>query len=694
MQPPNPTDHPGVSDQPYLQGGGEMGALMRAHDWSRSSLGPPEAWPQSLRTMVRLILNTGHPMYIWWGADGACLYNDAYRASIGPERHPGSLGRPAREVWEEIWPIIGPQIEQVREGRGPTWNVDHLVPITRHGRREDVYWTYSYSPIDDAAAPNGIGGVLVVCSETTRQVQSALQLAAERDELGRLFEQSPAFMAWLSGPQHRFEIANPAYLTLVGNRHVLGRTVAEALPETLEQGYIALLDEVFASGEPYRATGARVMLQADDHFVERHVDFVYQPIRGADGLVRGVLVIGYDVSERVAAESSLRTSEAKHRELSAHLATSNRMKDEFLATLAHELRNPLAPMLNALAIQRRVPDRPDVVAGAREIMERQIEQMVRLVDDLLDMSRLSRGIVELRRAPIALADALAAAVETSRPLLERHGHSFEYVFPDTPVLVDADSTRIVQVFANLLNNAAKFTPRGGHVRLSLACEGEDAVVRVRDSGIGLPSDMLQRVFEMFTQVDRSHAHVGGGLGIGLTIVRQLVEGHGGRIEARSEGPGRGAEFVVRLPLPTQPHAGEPAEHAPTCAAPASGLRIVIADDNVDAALSLALLLGHAGHAVHCVHDGAEALAAAKSVRPQAMVLDIAMPGLDGHALGRAIRAEPWGRDVLLIAASGWGQQDDVARSLEAGFDHHLVKPVDVEVLEALLQPLTVASAAQ
>jgi PAS domain-containing protein len=234
----------------FLLGGGEMGALMRAHDWSLSSLGSPGGWPQPLRTVVRLMLNTGHPMYVWWGPELACLYNDAYRESIGPERHPGSLGRPAREVWNEIWDIIGPQIDQVMSGRGATWHVDRLVPITRHGRLDEVYWTYSYSPIDDETAPRGIGGVLVVCSETTRQVLAARQLAAERDRLTQLFEQAPTFMALLHGPSHSIELANPGYMQLVGrHRPIIGKTVAEALPEAVAQGHVDLLDRVFESGQ-------------------------------------------------------------------------------------------------------------------------------------------------------------------------------------------------------------------------------------------------------------------------------------------------------------------------------------------------------------------------------------------------------------------------------------------------------------
>jgi signal transduction histidine kinase/ActR/RegA family two-component response regulator len=292
----------------FLQGGGAMGALMRSHDWAATPLGPPEAWPQALRTAIRLILNTGHPMYVWWGPELICFYNDAYSQSIGPERHPTSLGQPGRAVWSEIWNIIGPQIDQVMSGGGATWQENALIPITRNGLREDVYWTYSFGPIDDEDAPNGIGGVLVVCTETTEQVLAAQRADQERERFAELFEQAPTFMARLTGPDHRFELVNPSYMELIGDLDVVGRTVLEALPEVAAQGFIELLDDVYRTGEPYTGAGFPFMSTARPNGLSdvRYLDFVYQPMRDATGAVSGIFVVGVDVTDRTHAEMQLR----------------------------------------------------------------------------------------------------------------------------------------------------------------------------------------------------------------------------------------------------------------------------------------------------------------------------------------------------------------------------------------------------
>ncbi len=324
------------------------------------------------------------------------------------------------------------------------------------------------------------------------------------------------------------------------------------------------------------------------------------------------------------------------------------------------------------------------------MMERQVEQMVRLVDDLMDLSRISRGKIDLRKERVRLAAVVESAVETSRPLVEQMGHGLTVALPEQPITLDADPTRLAQVFLNLLTNAAKYTDRGGRIRLTAERQGSDVVVAVADTGVGIPADQLPRIFQMFAQVDRSLEKAQGGLGIGLCLVKRLVEMHGGSIEARSGGPGRGSEFVVRLPVVVEasvpPPAGrdEPAD-------PKSSLRILIVDDNTDGADSLAMMLKVMGNDTRTAYDGQEGVERADEFRPDVVLLDIGLPKLNGYEACRHIRGQPWGTGVVLIAMTGWGQDEDRRRSHEAGFDHHLVKPVDPAALMKLLAGLSAAA---
>lgn len=292
----------------FLAGGGEMGQLIRDHDWASTPVGPPDTWSQSLRTTVRLMLNTNHPIFIFWGQRLTCFYNDAYRATLGPERHPQSLGADGHDVWAEIWHIISPEIDQVMTGRGATWNEQKLIPITRHGRVDDIYWTYSYSPIDDELAPGGIGGVLVICSDVTAQHNATEALRQERERLMQLFKQAPGFITVLSGPTHVFDIANDAYLQLIGRRDVVGLTVREALPRLQGQGFFELLDQVYNTGQAFIGDNVPVSIQTtpDSPAETRYLNFIYQPIRDQQGLVTGIFVEGYDNTASKLAEIKLR----------------------------------------------------------------------------------------------------------------------------------------------------------------------------------------------------------------------------------------------------------------------------------------------------------------------------------------------------------------------------------------------------
>jgi signal transduction histidine kinase/ActR/RegA family two-component response regulator len=386
----------------------------------------------------------------------------------------------------------------------------------------------------------------------------------------------------------------------------------------------------------------------------------------------------------------LRTHMVERERAAEALKEADRRKDEFLAILAHELRNPLAPIRNALNVMRLAGPDYAAAAGMADMLERQVEHMVRLVDDLFEVSRITRGRIELSMEPTELAAVIRQAVETSHPQIDALGQVLEFDVDAEPLWVAADPIRLTQVFANILNNASKFSKDGGVIRLTARRRGDTAEVSVRDFGAGISKEMLSRVFDMFAQGARNGPRSLGGLGIGLTLAKSLVDSHGGWIEARSDGLDRGSEFLVVLPLMMTPAA--PAEAAPSRArAVASGnpKRILVVDDNHDSADSSAILLKMLGADVHLTYDGPSALEAIDSYRPDVVLLDIGLPGMNGHEVARRIRQRPELDQVTLIAITGWGQAEDRARSRAAGFQHHMVKPVDPAELQALLATIEV-----
>jgi signal transduction histidine kinase/ActR/RegA family two-component response regulator len=411
-------------------------------------------------------------------------------------------------------------------------------------------------------------------------------------------------------------------------------------------------------------------------------------MRSPDALAREIAALqqqGWalqaELRERVGLEVAL--GEAQRAVLETHSR-----RDRFLATLAHELRNPLAPMQNAVQILRATAP-----AGADlpiEVIDRQVRQMTRLIDDLLDLSRVTTGRIDLHLERVGIRDILQAALEMSRPVIDRAGLELVIAMPPAGLDVEGDLTRLAQVLANVLDNAAKFTDRGGRITLRTERVGNEAVISVNDTGVGIRPDMLDRMFEMFTHGQDGRGRVPGGLGIGLTVARQLVELHGGRISATSGGLGAGSTFRIALPLAPKtavrpdPDGGSPRQDSP------SGLRVLVVDDNIDSASTMAMFLEICGHTVRMANDGVEAVAAAGEFRPNAVLMDIGLPGMDGREAGRAIRAEAWGGDIVLIALSGWGQDSDKQRSRDAGFDHHLVKPVDHAVLSKILAQTAVS----
>jgi signal transduction histidine kinase/DNA-binding response OmpR family regulator len=417
-------------------------------------------------------------------------------------------------------------------------------------------------------------------------------------------------------------------------------------------------------------------------------DTVAFPLRAQQATL-AVFALSRDASGRRFSEADLALAEAvaaraaialENARLYKDLEQADRQKNEFLSMLAHELRNPLAPIRTAVDVLRlRVADQPEV-GWARDIIDRQLTHLVRLVDDLLDVSRITGGKIRLNIERCEVSSIVAAAVETSRPLIEAAEHEFSVCLPDEPMWLDCDRVRLAQVLANLLNNAAKYTHRGGKIELALRREGDEAVFRVVDNGIGVSREMLTKVFDLFTQVDRSLDRSQGGLGVGLTLVRKLVELHGGRVEAASDGAGRGSEFIVRLPVgagvspPVSPPLPRADRRSP------GRVSVLVVDDNADAANSLALLLQYKGHDVRTAHDGESALELAAIFRPQVVLLDLGLPELDGYEVARRMRAARETRAAQLIAISGYGQEEHRRRCFDAGFDRHFVKPIDVETL--------------
>ncbi len=406
-------------------------------------------------------------------------------------------------------------------------------------------------------------------------------------------------------------------------------------------------------------------------------------------VTRGHEALEREVRERQHVEEALRRAnqelEDRVRDRTAALEVANRRKDEFLAALAHELRNPLAPIRAAAEFMRLRGTAEPAIEHARAVIDRQVSHMTRLIDDLLDVSRITRDQLVLRTARIALADVVASAVETSRPIVEQRGHELTVSLPETMVCLEVDPARMAQVLSNLLTNAAKYTPPGGQIVLDARTEAEQLVVTVSDSGIGIPADMLPRVFEMFMQVDKALGRATDGLGIGLTLARRIVEMHGGTIEASSPGPGAGSSFTIRLPVLDPPMRSlDPDDDLDIRPLP-HALRVLIVDDNRDAAEMLAALLGAWGQQTHLAFDGRTALELGGTFMPDVVLLDLGMPHLDGYETARLRRATGGGARALLVAVTGWGQPHDRDRSQASGFDHHLVKPVAPSALRALLE---------
>ncbi len=936
-----------------------MSERLQAFDWENTPLGDPATWSPALHTALGIILNSHHPMLIFWGEEHRCLYNDAYARLLGKEKNDLLLGAKGANQLRESWDIIRPQIDHVMRGAGATWHENQSLPMMREGRGAMSYWTYGFSAIPDPSVASGIGGVLVVCTETTQQVLTEMrqrflvelgdslrqhddplriisnainaigrylgvsrvgygQVCADdihielqtnytdgvqpvvgtfplanfgvhnviQQRRGETVVQSDvtldplsdaakwasiearAFVAvpllregrfcaslfvndreprvwsvsevaliervatriWeavkraqaeaqLRLTTQRFELAlQGTFVTLayqdrelrytwlynaalhLSALDVIGKTDVELFSPEDAAVLISIKREVMRTGESRRQP---VSVRMEGNV--RHFDLLVEANLGLDGSIEGVRSASLEITERKAAELAVLDREARlatladampqlvwigrsdgsieyvnqrlceyvglsdaqtraqevwrqiihpddwdqgmaiwmqaisagdaytleqrlrrhdgvyrwflvralperdpagrvirwygtstdiddAKRLERHLLSqeaalreSDARKDRFLATLSHELRNPLAPIRNAAQILGSPALPPDRLRWAQAVIQRQVKHMSWLLDDLLDVARITQGKLELKKSRVSLTSIVDAAVEAARPLLDEKRHHLIVDLPPEVPTLEADPLRLAQVFSNLLNNAAKYTDSGGRIELSARVVMNTVSMTVKDNGIGIPKESLDRIFDMFAQIDSQSSRTEGGLGIGLSLVKGLVELHGGTTEVASAGPGQGSEFTVTFPLPAvDMNAAQTA--APDASPPdATGRRVLIADDNKDAADTLAMLLELEGHEVRIAHGGHAALALAQVFRPEIALLDIGMPELSGYEVATALRTEPWGRTMRLIALTGWGQESDRHLSKAAGFDWHLTKPIDMDTLYALLK---------
>ena len=681
-----------------------------------------------------------------------------------------------------------------------------LVPILKNSRLVAILGVQQKTPrvwtSDDILIAREIAERTWAAVEHARAEK---KLQANELQLSQMLHIMPSFSAVLTGPTFVFQMANQSYFDLVGRGpEIIGKPVFEAIPEIVDQPFLALLEEVYRTGKSFEAKAMVVQLRRGPNgkLSDLFVDFAYLPLREAGGQVSSIFIHGVDrtgevratlalaqgvrelrsvtentpdlltrfdrqfchvfansMIEKITGRPAAEVLEKTHRQLGmpkslcdswqqairhvfdhstlsvldfslqtphdglrhfacrlvpefdehgqvatalgvTHDITDRRVyeqrlleqdvrKDEFLATLAHELRNPLAPIRTGLQLLKLAP-KADVAARTLPVMERQLGQLVRLIDDLLDVSRISSGRVVLKRERVAFQDVAAAAVEASRPLIDAASHLLTIEWPNEAVWLDADPTRLTQVFSNLLTNSAKYMRPGGQIKFSACLQSDSIVVSVRDTGMGIPADMLGTVFDMFTQINRTLDRAQGGLGIGLSLVKTLVEMHGGLVQATSGGIDLGSEFTVMLPtasklaaeLPTPPaQAGaadrvEPVRH-----------RVLVVDDNIDAAETMVMLLDLSGHDARSAFGGQEALDLALSFRPVVVFLDIGMPGMNGHEVARRLLADPATASAKLVALTGWGTEDDILKSKMAGFHAHLTKPVDPEAVDVLLATL-------
>ncbi|WP_229204971.1 ATP-binding protein [Duganella sp. Leaf61] len=650
---------------------GTSGKCISNQDWSAHPLGSVNEWPFVLRANLSTALCSGFASFVAWGPQFYTFYNDEYARVLGDKASLGQ-GLPLTELWPEISHVVQSLAQEAFAGTTQHFE-DRPFVLQRHGYAERTYFTFCFSPVHDKDGL--VGGILGTLVETTEKV-AALSRIQESDERYRLaLEASGNIGTWVVDPETNVTSMDERFATLfeVDLQVAQKGTDIDVFTDRIHPEDRSLVEaavaEAIKNGERY--------------------DIDYR-IKQRSGKVVWVTAKGKMFSDARSGQqrfAGVAVEITEQKQMEEALLENDRRKDEFLAMLAHELRNPLAPIMAAAEVLRLAQFDEARVKQTSEIISRQGRHMTSLIDDLLDVSRVTRGLVTLDTIDLDAKRIVSEAVEQVRPLIEvRRHHIAVHICPESSY-IRGDSKRLVQVVANLLNNATKYTPEGGAIDLKLAVRSDTVMITVEDNGIGMASDYLSKVFDMFSQAQRTTDRSQGGLGIGLSLAKSLVEKHGGSVKAESAGLGQGSRFTVSLPrisvstteIEIQPDRSDSIRH--------SGLRIMVVDDNVDAATMLAMFLEAEGHQVIVEHDSRRALELARGNRLEAFLLDIGLPYIDGNELARRLRAQPESASSLLIAVTGYGQEQDKRSTSAAGFDHHLVKPVDMTQLALLLANL-------
>jgi signal transduction histidine kinase/ActR/RegA family two-component response regulator len=700
-------------------GGDEMAQRMRATDWASTSLGPVETWPDNLRLILATCFDSQFGMAVWWGPEMIQFYNDAYRPMLGSSKHPAAFGGPARATWPEIWSTIGPMAEQVMRKGEAVKGQDMPLMMDRNGYLEKCFFTFSYSPVRNLAGV--VEGMFITSVETTarvhaeRRVQLQLDLAdrlhgmtsvtgiieAACELLGMYLDVSRVYYSEIDDADMIFRVpakwfSSPAVPPLPSACGIAA--FGPALNEAIRRSDPFVIDDVRIDARTEGNAAAFTVIAIESIMmvpirktgsVSTHINITTDRPRAWTQdeiwLAGDVAQRTFDAIERARAEAAFHAELENTRRAEAALRTADVRKNEFLAMLAHELRNPLAPISAAadlLSLTRLDEHR---IKSTSKIISRQVQHMTSLVDDLLDVSRVTTGLTKIDKAPLDLAGVVGSAVEQVRPLFETRGHTLDIVQGAEAALVDGDHKRLVQVLSNLLNNAAKYTPENGRITLEVEVLAEQVLMRVSDNGIGMTAELVERAFDLFAQAERTPDRSQGGLGLGLALVRSMVELHGGTVTAHSAGLGCGSRFQINLPRLSWP-ACAPLERADGAQRVVNegALRVLVVDDNTDAADMLAMLVEASGHRAGVEHHPLQALERARVLRPEACLLDIGLPGMDGYELAQPARQIPGLAQTLLIAVTGYGRPEDREDARAAGFDHHFVKPVDTARLVDLL----------